>query len=106
MNWTDLPYYLGWLVFVPGLLVGIWRIAVGPTTLDRMLGFDLLTITVVALMIVFSVKERTGEYLELIIIATALSFFSTLAYFYYLSQLPATDEELSAELAEKTEGRR
>lgn len=96
MNWTDLFYYLGWLVFTPGLVIGIRRIAAGPTTLDRMVGFDLLTITVVALMIVFSVHERTGEYLELIIIATALSFFSTVAFFYYLSQLPATDCELKA----------
>ena len=96
MNWTDLLYYFGWLVFLPGLIVGTWRIACGPTTLDRMLGFDLLTITVVALMIIFSIREGTAEYVELIIIATALSFFSTVAFFYYLSQLPAAEGELLA----------
>ena len=106
MTWIDIFYFLGWLIFAPGLIVGIWRIAVGPTTLDRMVGFDLLTITVVALMILFSVREGTGEYLELIIIVTALSFFSTVAYFYYLSQIPATDEELAAERAEKKGARR
>ncbi len=95
MNWTDILYYLGWLFFAPGLLIGVWRIAVGPTTLDRMLAFDLLTVTVVALMILFSVQENTGEYLELIIIVTALGFVSTVAYFYYLSQVPATDDELN-----------
>jgi multisubunit Na+/H+ antiporter MnhF subunit len=94
MNWTELLYYFGWLVLSPCLVIGIWRIAVGPTTLDRMIGFDLLTITVVALMVIFSVHERTGEYLELIIIVTALGFFSTVAYFYYLAQLPAEEGEL------------
>lgn len=95
MNFTEILLYLGWLFLSPGLIVGIWRIAVGPTTLDRMVGFDLLTITVVALMILLSVYAGTGDYLELIIIATALSFFSTVAFFYYLSQIPATDSELS-----------
>ena len=95
MNWTDLLYYLGWLMFVPGLAIGVWRIAVGPTTLDRMVAFDLLTISIVALMIVMSVRERTTDYLELIIIVTALGFFSTVAYFYYLAQLPAVEGELS-----------
>jgi multicomponent K+:H+ antiporter subunit F len=95
MNWTDLLYYLGWLAFAPGLLIGVWRIAAGPTTLDRMVAFDLLTITVVALMILVSVREQTADYVELIMIVAALGFFSTVAYFYYLAQLPAVDGELS-----------
>ena len=96
MNWMDIIYYAGWAVCAPGLLIGLWRIAVGPTTLDRMVAFDLLTITVTALMIVFSIVERTTDYVELIIIVTALSFFSTVAYYYYLAQLPATEGELDA----------
>lgn len=95
MNLTDILYFLGWLLLLPGLVVGVWRIASGPTTLDRMIGFDLLTITVVALLILFSVYEGTGDYLELIIIVTALGFFSTVAYYYYLAQLPAAEGELT-----------
>jgi len=97
MNWLDLFYYVGWLLFAPGLLIGVWRVAVGPTTLDRMVAFDLLTITVVALMILVSVREGTADYVELIIIVAALGFFSTVAYFYYLAQLPAVEGELSDE---------
>lgn len=96
MNWTEYLYYAGWVALTPGLVAAFWRIAKGPTTLDRMIGFDLLTISVVALMILFSVHEGTGEYLELIIIVTALGFFSTVAYFYYLAQLPAQEGELTA----------
>lgn len=96
MNWTDLLYALGWLLFAPGLVIAVWRIAVGPTTLDRMVAFDLLTITITALMVLVSVRQGTGDYLELIIIVAALGFFSTVAYFYYLSQLPAVEGELAA----------
>jgi multicomponent K+:H+ antiporter subunit F len=94
MNWTELLYYVAWLVFVPGLVVSLWRIVKGPTTLDRMLGIDLLTISTVALMIVYSIHERTGDFIELILIVTALGFFTTVAFFYYLSHLPATEGEL------------
>jgi multicomponent Na+:H+ antiporter subunit F len=97
MNWNDFLYYLGWVALTPGLAVGFWRIVVGPTTLDRMVGFDLLTITVVGLMILYSVHEGTDAFVELIIIATALTFFSTVAFFYYLSHLPATDAGLRTE---------
>lgn len=96
MNWIDIFYYLGWLALVPGLVVAVWRIAAGPTTLDRMVSFDLLTITVVALMILMSVREGTTDYVELIIIVTALGFFSTVAYFYYLSQSPVGESEPEA----------
>lgn len=94
MNWTELLYYFAWLVFAPGLVVSLWRIVKGPTTLDRMLGLDLLTITTVALMIVYSIHEGTGDFIELILIVTALGFFTTVAFFYYLSHLPATEGEL------------
>ena len=94
MNWTELLYYVSWLVFIPGLTVALWRIVKGPTTLDRMLGIDLLTITTVALMIGYSIHERTGDFIELILIVTALGFFTTVAFFYYLSHLPATEGEL------------
>lgn len=94
MNWTELLYYAAWLVLTPGLLVALWRIVKGPTTLDRMLGLDLLTITTVALLIVYSIHEHTGDFVELILIVAALGFFTTVAFFYYLSQLPATEGEL------------
>lgn len=96
MNWTELFYYVSWLVFVPGLAVSLWRIVKGPTTLDRMLGIDLLTISTLALMTVYSIHERTGDFIELILIVTALGFFTTVAFFYYLSHLPATEGELHA----------
>ena len=96
MNWIDVFYYFGWFALAPGLIVGVWAIAVGPTTLDRVVAFDLLTITVVALMILISVREGTADYVELIIIVTALAFFSTVAFFYYISQLPVIENKSEA----------
>lgn len=95
MDWIEFCYYLGWCAFIPGLAVGIWRVAVGPTVLDRMLGLDLLTVTTVALMIVYSIHHRTSDFVELILIITALGFFTTVAFFYYLCHLPPSYEGLN-----------
>ena len=92
MSITELIYYIGWAAFVPGLAVSMYRIAKGPTLLDRMLGLDLLTITTVALIIVYSIYHHTRNFMELILIVTALGFFTTVAFFYYLSHLPSTYE--------------
>lgn len=97
MNWNELLYYLGWGILAPGLFFGLWRVIVGPTTLDRMVGFDLLTATVVGLLALFSIHESTADYVELIILATALTFFSTVAFYYYLSHLPTSEGELRQE---------
>jgi multicomponent K+:H+ antiporter subunit F len=96
MSITEILYYFGWAAFIPGLAVSMYRIAKGPTMLDRMLGLDLLTITSVALMIVYSIHHRTRNFMELILIVTALGFFTTVAFFYYLSHLPSTYEGLTA----------
>lgn len=86
MNLLDVAYYAGWAVLLMVALAGVWRLAMGPTTLDRMVGFDTLTIAVTGLVALFSIYERTSEYMELILVITALGFFSTVAYYYYLSQ--------------------
>jgi len=82
----DTAYYLGWAVLLAVSLAGCWRLAKGPTTLDRMVGFDALTIAVTGLIGLFSIHEGTSEYMELILVMTALGFFTTVAYYYYLSQ--------------------
>ncbi|CAM2863575.1 monovalent cation/H+ antiporter complex subunit F [Rariglobus hedericola] len=82
----EIAYYLGWAVLLTVTLCGFWRVIAGPTTLDRMVGFDAVTIAVTALVAIFSIHAGTSEYMELIIVMTALGFFTTVAYCYYLSQ--------------------
>jgi multicomponent K+:H+ antiporter subunit F len=86
MNLAEIAYAIGWIVLLFVCAAGFWRIAKGPTTLDRMVGFDAVMIAMVALIVLFSIHEGTGEYLELVIVVTALGFFGTVSYFYYLSQ--------------------
>lgn len=86
MSLLDLFYYIGWALLLLVGVAGGWRILAGPTTLDRMVGFDVLMVSTTAVIGLFSIHSGTGEYMELILIVTALSFFSTVAFYYYLSQ--------------------
>lgn len=71
--------------------VGVWRVAKGPTILDRMLGFDIVTITVSGLVVVFSAATQSTDFIEFVFILSALGFLTTVAYFYYLMQLSSDD---------------
>ncbi len=71
--------------------VGVWRLAAGPTTLDRMLGFDIVAVTVSGLVLVFSAATRSTAFIEFVFILSALGFLTTVAYFYYLMQLASDD---------------
>jgi multicomponent Na+:H+ antiporter subunit F len=77
---------LGWLVALLLAGVGLWRITRGPTTLDRMVGLDAAVVSIVTAVAMFSLQSEAVGFLEMIIIVTALGFFTTVAFYYYLAQ--------------------
>lgn len=83
---ANLGFYAGLAVALTVLFAGCVRILRGPTTLDRVVGFDTFVVAVVAMTALFSIRERTAEYVELILVVTALGFFSTVCFYYYLAQ--------------------
>lgn len=81
------------LSFALGLamVAGLWRIVVGPSLADRILGFDMITVAVAGLMGVLSMVWRTTLFLELILVFTMLGFMGTVALVAYLQR---PDKEL------------
>jgi multisubunit Na+/H+ antiporter MnhF subunit len=94
MTPADLGLALLAVALCAAIGAGLWRLRAGPTSLDRMLGFDMVTITVVALIVVFSAATRSIDEVELILVLSGLGFLTTVAYFYYLMQLRPDDDEL------------
>lgn len=66
------------------MLAALWRLWRGPTVLDRMLGFDLITVCVVGWIAVLSVRWRTELFVELVLIYSLLGFLGTVAFALYL----------------------
>jgi len=97
MTLANLDLYLVGLALFATAAVGVWRIATGPTTLDRMVGFESVAITASGLVLVFSAATASNDFIEFVFILAALGFLTTVAYFYYLMQLSKDDPNFDPE---------
>jgi multisubunit Na+/H+ antiporter MnhF subunit len=66
------------------ILLALVRLARGPTVLDRILAFDIITTCAVGMIVLLSILWRTNIYLELILIFSLLGFFGAVAFVFYL----------------------
>lgn len=73
------------LVFAYGcvglaLLLNVWRLAVGPSTIDRVLALDTMTINSIALIMFYGIDEATTVYFEAALLFAMVGFIATVAY--------------------------
>ena len=66
------------------VLLGLFRMAKGPTVLVRILSFDIITSCIVGMIVLLSIQWETAVFLELILIFSLLGFFGTVSFVYYL----------------------
>ena len=66
------------------LLLSLFRLVRGPTSGDRILAVDTLTINVIALIVVFGVAEATETYFEAALLLAMVAFVATVAYCKFL----------------------
>jgi multisubunit Na+/H+ antiporter MnhF subunit len=65
---------------------GLYRLAKGPSIMDRILAFDMIAISAVSMMVILSLRWETALFLELILIFSLLGFFGTVAFVFYLQK--------------------
>ncbi|MFN3668879.1 MAG: K+/H+ antiporter subunit F [Brevundimonas sp.] len=66
------------------ILLSLFRLVRGPTSGDRILAVDTLTINVIALIVVFGVAEATQTYFEAALLLAMVAFVGTVAYCKFL----------------------
>jgi multisubunit Na+/H+ antiporter MnhF subunit len=67
------------IILAIAVLIGFYRLAKGPTAVDRIIAFDLIVLTIVAFTALLSIEEGTEHFLELILVISLLGFFGTIA---------------------------
>jgi multicomponent K+:H+ antiporter subunit F len=67
-----------------GLLLNLWRLAVGPTLGDRILALDTMVINAIALLILYGIWAGTAVFFEASMLFAMVGFISTVAYCRYL----------------------
>lgn len=84
------------------VLMGLVRLALGPSVPDRMVAFDLIAVSGVGLIAVISAFLETTVYLDLILVYSLLGFLGTVALTGFLHR--ALDRRESPEEEGKGKG--
>ena len=63
-----------------GMRICMWRIVRGPEAADRILALDTLVINVIALLVLYGIREGTAIYYEAAMLVAMVGFVSTVAY--------------------------
>jgi multisubunit Na+/H+ antiporter MnhF subunit len=66
-------------MLVISVLLGFFRLVRGPTSVDRIIAFDLIVLTIVAFTALLSVEQNSAHFVELILVVSLLGFFGTVA---------------------------
>ncbi len=91
---TELLFQLAVLLLGLSMLLGFYRMARGPTVVDRILAFDAVVLCAVGLTALHSRWWQSELYVELVLIISSLGFFGTVAFVFFLqSSLPYGGDE-------------
>lgn len=71
---------IGLALVVVALLLNAWRLAVGPSIMDRILAADTMVINTIALIILYGLVRESTIYFESALLFALFGFTSTVAY--------------------------
>ena len=66
------------------ILLNLFRLWRGPTSADRILAVDTLTINAIALIVLFGIAYATASYFEAALLLAMVGFLGTVAYCKFL----------------------
>ena len=81
-----ITYALGFAIvcFGLGLILNLWRLAIGPTVADRILALDTMVVNVIAIIVLFGIQSGQGFNFEAAMLFALTGFVSTVAFCKYL----------------------
>ena len=74
ITWSIVSYFL-----IASAILGLYRIVVGPTTADRLVGLNLVSAQVLALLVAAAVDEKNWVYLDVALVYDIFGFIGVLA---------------------------
>lgn len=81
-----LPIVTSVALFGLSISIGLclYRLLIGPNTVDRLLALDTIATNILAMLVVLSMRLHTDVYLESVMVLAVLSFVGTVAISKYL----------------------
>jgi len=75
----EVALLFGFIAVSLALLMNLWRLAIGPSVMDRVLAVDTMVINSIALIILYGIWASTAVYFESALLLAMFSFISTVA---------------------------
>lgn len=76
----EIAVQIGFVAVSLSMLLNLYRLAVGPDVLDRVLALDTLVINAIALIVLIDIALRTATFFESALLIAMLGFVSTVAF--------------------------
>lgn len=86
MTFIEISTYISTLLIGLSLLLIFYRIVIGPSIEDRIVGIDLLTSNAIAFIAVYSIQSGTTTFLDVGLILALIAFLGTVAFAFYLER--------------------
>ena len=81
LSWDVMVYF-----FLGMTIVSMYRIVVGPSSADRLIGLNLVSAQIFAIFVLIATKENLGVYLDVALVYDIFGFVGILAITKYLLQ--------------------
>jgi len=97
----DICVTISFVILSLATLLALRRVFSGPSVLDRIIGFDAGAICMIGMMVLLSVRWKTGILIEIMMIFSLLGFVGTIAFVSYLNTAIPRQRKSSAAWKEK-----
>ena len=84
MSYFEYFLYVAMAVLVLSIFLCLWRITHGPTAPDRMVGLDILGVSLVSFSVIMALLSGKGFYMTLAVAWALLAFIATMGLSKYL----------------------
>ncbi len=78
-GFLDLSGQTALTILMVSMALTLWRLARGPTSADRVIALDLLSMLVIAFLVAVSIAARETSYLDVAIAYACIAFLGTIA---------------------------
>ena len=79
LSWDLVVYF-----FIAMTIFSMYRIVVGPSSADRLVGLNLVTAQILAILVIIATKENLGVYLDVALVYDIFGFVGMLVITRYL----------------------
>lgn len=84
MSYFDIILWICLSALIVALFITIFRFIYGPTTMDRVVTYDLMTANLVSIIGLYSMITDNPMFLDIALILALIGFLSIIAFAYYI----------------------